>query len=106
MATTNQLLGLRIRELRKSVKLSQEKLSEIISVDPKHMSRIELGKSFSSLDTLEAIARTLKVEIKDLFDFSHLEVQADDKKRLDDLLEDASQDKVTLIYKMAKAMLK
>ena len=106
MATTNQLLGLRIRELRKSVKLSQEKLSEIISVDPKHMSRIELGKSFSSLDTLEAIARTLKVEIKDLFDFSHLEVQVDDKKRLDDLLEDASQDKVTLIYKMAKAMLK
>lgn len=106
MATTNQLLGLRIRELRKSVKLSQEKLSEIISVDPKHMSRIELGKSFSSLDTLEAIARTLKVEIKDLFDFSHLEVQADDKKRLDDLLEDVSQDKMTLIYKMAKAMLK
>ena len=106
MATTNQLLGLRIRELRKSVKLSQEKLSEIISVDPKHMSRIELGKSFSSLDTLEAIARTLKVEIKDLFDFSHLEVQADDKKRLDDLLEDVSQDKVTLIYKMVKAMLK
>ncbi|MDD2500377.1 MAG: helix-turn-helix transcriptional regulator [Geobacter sp.] len=106
MATTNQLLGLRIRELRKTVGLSQERLSEIINVDPKHMSRIELGKSFSSLDTLESLARTLKVEIKDLFDFSHLEVQADDKKRLDDLLEDASQDKVKLIYKMAKAMLK
>lgn len=106
MATTNQLLGLRIRELRKTAKLSQEQLSEIICVDPKHMSRIELGKSFSSLDTLEAIARTLKVEIKDLFDFSHLEAQADDKKRLDDLLADVGQDKVKLIYKMAKAMLK
>lgn len=106
MATTNQLLGSRIRELRKSAKLSQEQLSEIICVDPKHMSRIELGKSFSSLDTLEAIARTLRVEIKDLFDFSHLEPQADDKKRLVDLLEDVSQDKVKLIYKMAKAVLK
>lgn len=106
MATTNQLLGARIRELRKSAKLSQEQLSEIICVDPKHMSRIELGKSFSSLDTLEAMAKTLRVELKDLFDFSHLEPQSNDKKRLDDLLEGASEDKVKLIYKVAKALLK
>ena len=106
MATTNQLLGSRIRELRKSTKLSQEQLSEIIGVDPKHMSRIELGKSFSSLDTLEALAKTFHVELKDLFDFSHLETQRDYKKQLDDLLDGANEDSLKLIYKMAKALIK
>ena len=36
------------------------------------VSRIEGGKSAPSLDTLEAIAKHLQVEIKDLFDFQHL----------------------------------
>lgn len=106
MTTTNQLLGSRIRELRKSAKYSQEQLSEIIGVDPKHMSRIELGKSFSSLDTLEAIAKTFQVDLKDLFDFSHLEPRGNYKEKLDDLLNEANDDKVKLIYKMAKALLK
>jgi transcriptional regulator with XRE-family HTH domain len=106
MTTTNQLLGSRIRELRKSAKYSQEQLSEIIGVDPKHMSRIELGKSFSSLDTLEAIAKTFRVDLKDLFDFSHLEPRGNYKEKLNDLLNDANDDKVKLIYKMAKALLK
>jgi transcriptional regulator with XRE-family HTH domain len=106
MAKTNQLLGLRIRELRKNAGLSQERLSEIISVDPKHLSRIELGKSFSTLDTLEAIAKTLNVEIRDLFDFSHLKPQAENKKQLNMLLEDASEKQLQLIYKIAKALLK
>ncbi|SRR6266581_868877 len=106
MATTNQLLGSRIRELRKSAKYSQEQLSEIIGVDPKHMSRIELGKSFSSLDTLEAMAKTFRVELKDLFDFSHLEPKNNYKEQLVELLDCANEDKVKMIYKIAKALLK
>lgn len=106
MATTNQLLGSRIRELRKTTKLSQEQLSEIIGVDPKHMSRIELGKSFSSLDTLEALARTFHVELKDLFDFSHLESKDNYKKQIYDLLDGVNEEKLKLVFKIAKAVLK
>ena len=106
MATTNQLLGSRIRELRKSIKLSQEQLSEIICVDPKHMSRIELGKSFSSLDTLEALAKAFHVDLKDIFDFSHLEPRSNYKKNIDELLDGANEDNLRLIYKIAKALLK
>ena len=106
MVTTNQLLGSRIRELRKTTKLSQEQLSEIIGVDPKHMSRIELGKSFSSLATLEAIARTFHVELKDLFDFSHLESRSNYKKQIDELLDGVNEEKLKLVYKITKALLK
>jgi transcriptional regulator with XRE-family HTH domain len=72
MQTAKQLLGLRIREVRKARQLSQEKLAEKVGVDPKQISRIEGGKSAPSLDTLEAIAKHLQVEMKDLFDFQHL----------------------------------
>ena len=64
MKTTKELLGGRIKELRKLKGLSQEKLSEKRLIDPKHLSRIEVGRGFPSLDTLERLANVLNVELK------------------------------------------
>lgn len=72
MQTAKELLGMRVREVRKKRQLSQEKLAEKVGVDPKQISRIEGGKSAPSLDTLESLARSLQVEMKDLLDFQHL----------------------------------
>ena len=63
MKTTKELLGARIKELRKAKGLSQDELSEKINIDPKHLSRIEVGKSYPSLDTLEKTANARKIEI-------------------------------------------
>ena len=97
MKSTSKLIGARIKELRRSKNLSQDRLSECIGVDSKHLSRIELGKSFSSLETLEGIAKVLQVELKDLFDFSHLETSDMDIKQIEGLLEGLSQDKLRLV---------
>ena len=70
--TTKELLGARIKELRKGKGLSQEKLSEEVHIDPKHLSRIEVGNSYPSLDTLDNIAQALDLEIKDFFEFAHV----------------------------------
>ena len=51
--------------------MSQEQLSEKIDVDPRYISRIELGKCFPSLETLENIARALDAEMRELFDYEH-----------------------------------
>lgn len=72
MRTTKELLGARIREVRKARQLSQDALAEKVGVDPKQISRIEGGKSYPSLDTLDSIARELHVEVKDLFSYDHL----------------------------------
>lgn len=72
MQTSKELLGARIKEVRKLRQLSQERLAEKVGVEPKQISRIEGGKSAPSLDTLEAIAKHLQVEMKDLFDFQHI----------------------------------
>lgn len=77
---TKALLGARIREVRKARGATQEWLAERARVDPKQISRIEGGKSFPSMDTLERIAKSLQVEMKDLLDFQHLsEVNLDEE---------------------------
>ncbi len=106
MKSTKQLLGNRIRELRKNKGLSQDQLSEVVGIDPKHLSRIELGKSFPYMETLEAIARALQVELKDLFDFSHLEEHEIDKIQIEELLDGLKQDKLRLIYKVIKSLVR
>lgn len=106
MKSTSELIGARIKELRRAKNLSQDQLSERIGIDPKHLSRIELGKSFSSLETLEGIVKVLQVELKDLFDFSHLETHDMDKKQIGDLLDGLNQDKLRLVYKVVKSLVK
>lgn len=106
MKSTKQLLGSRIQELRKGKGLTQDQLSEQIGIDPKHLSRIELGKSFPYMETLEAIAKAFQVELKDLFDFSHLEARSIDKRQIEELLDGLNQDKLRLVYKVVKSLVK
>lgn len=105
METTKKLLGQRIRELRKGKGLSQDQLSEVIGIDPKHLSRIELGKSFPYMETLEGIAKALEVEIKDLFEFQHLSKEAISIEGINRLLQGASEEKLQQVYKFIRYVL-
>ena len=104
MRTTKKLLGERIKELRKSRKLSQDKLSEQIDIDPKHLSRIEVGSSYPSLNTLEKIAIALNVEIKEFFEFEHLSDRKELINNTVKLLKETDEERVKLISKVIKAI--
>jgi transcriptional regulator with XRE-family HTH domain len=104
MKSTKELLGARIKELRKARKLSQEELSEMISVEPQHMSRIEGGRSYPSLDRLEKIALALNVPLKDFFEFMHLEDMAERLENIDALAKGLSEDQQRFVYRMVKAL--
>lgn len=106
MKTTKELLGARIKELRKAKRLSQDELSEKINIDPKHISRIEVGKSYPSLDTLEKIAKALNVEIKDLFEFMHLSRSKELTDNVSKLLKEADEDNLRLILKIIRAVVR
>lgn len=106
MKPTRQLLGERIKELRKSRKMSQEALAEKIDVDPKHVSRIEVGKSYPSLDTLEQIALALGVELKEMFEFAHLHARADLTKDLHLMLKEADDEKLKTAARVLRAILR
>ena len=105
MQTSKELLGARIKEVRKGRRLSQEKLAEKVGVDPRYISRIELGKCYPSLDTLEIIARSLRVEMQNLFDFSHLKPDVTVRKEIGNLLKEVDDpDMQLLVLRIARAV--
>ena len=67
-----ELLGLRLKEYRENRKLTQDKLAEMVGIDPKHLSRIENGRNYPSLETLEKILDSLDVSYEEIFNFKLL----------------------------------
>ncbi|MFA5411284.1 MAG: helix-turn-helix transcriptional regulator [Candidatus Omnitrophota bacterium] len=61
--------GKRLRELRNKRKLTQEKLSELAVIDYKYLQKIE-GKNPPNikLETIEKLAKTLKVKPSELLE--------------------------------------
>lgn len=106
MKNTKDLLGLRIKELRKGKTLSQEQLAEKIGIESKHLSRVELGKSFPYPETLEDIAKALGVEIQELFEFEHLDAGKVNVGAIAKLLEGVNEEKLRLVYKIIKAIVR
>lgn len=60
-------VGLNVRNLRSSRRLSQEQLALAAGVDRSYISEIELAKNSASIDVLERIAYALEVDAKELF---------------------------------------
>ena len=95
-----KLLGKRIKELRKSKGLTQEKFAELINMETSSLSGIESGRHFPSLSALERIALQLNVEMKTLFEFNHLKSIDEIKKTIIDNIDKISDEKLNLIYGM------
>lgn len=66
-----KLLGNRLRELRRRKGIKQEKLAELISVEPATISNIENGKNYPSMINLENILNVLDSSFLEAFDFEH-----------------------------------
>lgn len=67
-----KLFGLNVQKYRKLKNYTQEKLSEIIGIDPASISAIETGKYFVSAENLYKLSQALNVKISDLFNFENL----------------------------------
>lgn len=62
-------LGKNIRKFRVEKNLSQEKLSELLDVNPKFIGHVERVERFISLKKLIELSTILDVSLSDLFKF-------------------------------------
>ena len=62
-------MGKQIKTLRQARCMSQEELSEKISINSKYLSAIERGKANPTLAVLIRLADSLKVGVPDLFNY-------------------------------------
>ncbi len=70
MTTEQQFLkqcGLRIAELRKAKKLTQEQLAELVNVHRTYIGFIEQGKRNPSIANVYKISQAIGVSLKELF---------------------------------------
>ena len=73
--TLKQDLGQRIQKLRKDKKITQEQLAEMVGIDPKNISRIEKGNNYPTAENLTSIAKSLHVDIYELFVFNSIPLE-------------------------------
>jgi transcriptional regulator with XRE-family HTH domain len=61
-------IGNRIQKLRELQGLSQQDLAAKCNFEKSNMSRLEAGKVNSTLSTIEKVAKSLNVDVVDLFE--------------------------------------
>jgi len=98
-----KLFGKKLREIRISRGLTQEKTAEQLGIQPENYSRLENGLSFPKPDNLVKLSMILEVEIAEFFQFqtcsNYEEIQTA-------VIEKLRNDKETtiLIYKFLKSI--
>lgn len=76
------LLGEKVKRLRKMKGYTQEKFAEMINITPRNLNRIESGENFVTSETLDKIISTLNVPADVLFSYEHLK---DEKEMVADI---------------------
>ena len=62
--------GAKLAYIRKSKKLSQIKLAELVDMNFNYIGQIERGEANVTIKTMIILANALNVELKTLFDFT------------------------------------
>lgn len=98
------LLGKRIKELRSKRKMTQQQLAELIDIDQRNLSNIELGINFSSKSLIK-IAEIFNIPVKELFEFEHFKLTNEMKiNYISSSLNNLSERDLSILYKMTKFM--
>lgn len=69
MPSLRKEFGNRLRTIRLERKMSQERFAEYIEISVDFLSLIERGRNSPSFETIDRIAKRLRVPVMALFDF-------------------------------------
>jgi len=98
-----KLIGLRVKELRRSGGMSQEVLAEKTGISSKYLSSIERGKENPTLDTFINLAKALTIELLEIFNFSHEEKSTEALKEYLSLqINESDEERLKLAAKILK----
>ncbi|MFH2069361.1 MAG: helix-turn-helix transcriptional regulator [Candidatus Omnitrophota bacterium] len=105
-------LGRRIREIRKNLGVTQERLAFKARISPGFLSHVERGAKKASLETMQRIADALGVPVQNLFSppkepVAYLESDQDlFTRRLESLVRDKGDNFKKILWKMANYLAK
>lgn len=94
-----------LKYLRKSRKLTQEQLAEMVGVDFRYISILETAKSFPSCDVIEKLAAALNVGYSELFDFDYDMTREQQEERLITIIKLLDTKHLQMLYKVTKDLI-
>ena len=94
-----------LKTIRKSRKLTQEQLAEIVNVDFRYISFLENAKSFPSCDLIEKLSKALNVNYTDLFMDEENMSRKQIKKQLIETIELLDNKNLNILLNLAKDLI-
>ena len=92
-------LGLRIK-VREKQGLTQLKLAEILDMEASNLSKIERGIQIPKEESLENISNALKVDVKELFNYTHIINRQELISKITALLENTNEETLQRYYRI------
>ena len=103
--TIKELLGLRIKEIRNKLNMTQAQLAEKVGIDPKHQSCIENGKNFPSADLLNKYSIVFDIDVCELLNIEHNKDREFLQKFLINKIKTSNDEDLKIIFKIVKSVL-
>lgn len=107
MSRIQELFGKKLRELRRSRDITQEKLAEMSGLSLQYIGEIERNRRNPSLTSMESLAEALNIPIGDLFNLE--EFQRSDKELRETLLRqvrEATPEQLRMLYDLSRVAFK
>lgn len=99
-----ELLGKRIKELRRQKGFTQEYLAEKLKIEPRQLSKLETGKHYPSFETILGLLGMFNITFEELVSYNHLDENIDFKKQINIEIENIDNDKAAYIYKIIRCI--
>lgn len=106
MESIKKHFGARLKEIREKSGFNQEQLAELVNMESRHISRIETGKSFTTLENLSKIAQALNTNIDTFFNFNHKKEKQALIEEINVQLQNADSKQVELAYRLILSIFK
>ena len=95
-------IGQKIKEIRKSARVTQEIFSEKIGIEPSSLSNIENGKSYPSMQTVLKIMDEYNISPDKFFDFEYLTNENDLEAQMIEIIKKQPINKKRIMYRILK----
>ena len=105
MSNQKELLGKRIKELRKQKGYTQDYLAEKLKIEPRQLSKLETGKHYPSFETIIALLETFDITFEELISFEHLNSANDIRKTLLKDIENIDDSKIQNVYIILRVLI-
>ena len=93
------LIGLKIKEIRKKKKISQEKLAEMVSMSHRSIVRLENLHTIPTIETLEKIADALNVDITAFFETETIKTRQQITNEINKIITSMTDEDLKTLYK-------